>query len=269
MRWVPPGPAFLFCPADRPDRFAKAAAVADVVILDLEDGVAPDHRAAARENLRRATLDPATTIVRVNPVDSHEHELDLATLRSSPYRMLMLAKASSAQEILSLESFSVVALCETPRGVVAAEDMARCPNTLALMWGAEDLVAALGGYSSRFEDGSYRDVARYARARVLTAAGASERCALDAVFLDFADLDGQRREALDAAAMGFSATVCVHPSQVEVVRAAYRPTPEQVTWARDVLDGATSHGGVFRVGGLMVDGPGLAQAREIMSRATP
>jgi len=267
VRWVPPGPAFLFCPADRPERFAKAAAAADVVIVDLEDGVSPDQRATARENIQRATLDPATTIVRVNPAHSREHELDLAMLITSPFRMIMLAKASSAQEILSLDSFSVIALCETPRGVVSAEDMAQCANTLGLMWGAEDLVAALGGYSSRHEDGAYRDVARHARARVLTAAGANDCCALDAVFLDFADLDGQRREALDAAAMGFSATVCVHPSQVEIVRAAYQPTPAQVTWARDVLSEAARHDGVFRVGGLMVDEPVLAQARAIMSRA--
>ena len=267
MKWVPPGPAFLFCPADRPERFAKAAAAADVVIVDLEDGVSPDQRAAARENIQHATLDPATTIVRVNPVHSREHPLDLAMLSTTPLRMIMLAKASSAEEILSLDSFSVIALCETPRGVVAAEDMARCANTLGLMWGAEDLVAALGGYSSRHDDGAYRDVARHARARGLTAAGANDRCALDAVFLDFADLDGQRREALDAAAMGFSATVCVHPSQVAIVRAAYEPTPAQVSWARDVLGEAARHDGVFRVGGLMVDEPVLAQARAIMSRA--
>lgn len=267
MRWVAPGPAFLFCPADRPERFAKAAAAADVVIVDLEDGVSPDQREAARENVLRATLDPATTIVRVNPVESSEHARDVAMLRSSPFRMIMLAKASGAHEILLLESFSVFALCETPRGVEEAEAMAECPNTVGLMWGAEDLVAALGGYSSRLEDGTYRDIARYARARVLNAAGANARCALDAVYLDFEDLDGQRREALDAAAMGFSATVCVHPSQVSVVRESYRPTNVQIAWARDILDQANDHDGVFRVGGLMVDGPVLAQAREIVARS--
>jgi len=267
VKWVPPGPAFLFCPGDRPERFAKAAAASDVVILDLEDGVAPENREAAREHVRSATLNPATTIVRVNPVGSLEHARDLEMLRASPYSMFMLAKASSAQEILSLEPFSIIALCETPRGVVAADEMAGCANTLGLMWGAEDLVAGLGGYSSRRDDTSYRDVARYARSRVLVAAGANDRCALDAVYLNFQDLEGQRVEALDAAAMGFSATVCIHPSQVAVVRGAYRPTPEQLAWATKILELAKDHDGVFRLDGFMVDGPVVAQARQIVSRS--
>ncbi|NLD86407.1 MAG: CoA ester lyase, partial [Actinomycetales bacterium] len=67
--WIPPGPALLFCPADRPERYGKAAERADVVIVDLEDAVAPADRPAAREALTASHLDPDRTIVRVNPVD--------------------------------------------------------------------------------------------------------------------------------------------------------------------------------------------------------
>ena len=267
MKWVAPGPAFLFCPADRPERFAKAAAAADVVIVDLEDGVAPDQRERARANVAVATLDPATTIVRVNPVTSPEHANDLAMLKESPFHLVMLAKTSGADEVRSLEGFGVFALCETPAGVMAADAIAECPNTVGLMWGAEDLVAALGGYSSRHDDGSYRDIARYARARTLLAAGAHHRCALDAVYLNFENLEGQRDEASDAAAMGFSASACVHPSQVAVVRAAYRPTSAQIAWAQNILAASKDRAGVYRVGGLMVDGPVVTQARQILSRA--
>ena len=280
--WNAPGPAFLFCPGDRPERFAKAAAAADVVILDLEDAVAAEHREAARLNVLGADLDPATTVVRVNPRDSLEHDRDLQMLHESAFRTVMLAKTSSADEVRSLESFDVIALCETPDGVLAIEEICACTNTVGVMWGAEDLVAALGGYSSRHDDGSYRDVARFARARTLLAARARGLVALDAVHLNFEDLDAQRAEARDAAAMGFTGTACVHPTQAAVIREAYRPTPAQLVWAREVLDSVGEHGvdgdgdgaedgaargaGVARVGGLMVDGPVLAQAREILRR---
>jgi citrate lyase subunit beta/citryl-CoA lyase len=269
--WTSPGPAYLFCPADRPDRFAKAAAVADAVIVDLEDAVAPNRREAARDNVLGAGLDPSTTIVRVNPVASPDHARDMAMLRDSRIHTVMLAKTSSAEEVSSLEHLNVIALCETPAGISAVEKIAECSNLVGVMWGAEDLVAALGGYSSRHDDGTYRDVARYARARTLIAARTHQLVALDAVYLNFEDLDGQRAEAIDAAAMGFSATACVHPNQVAVVRKAYRPTPAQIAWAQRVLEGdpgASGGGeGVYRVDGLMVDGPVLAQAREILSRA--
>ena len=78
-----PGPSILFCPADRPDRSAKAAAAADAVILDLEDAVAPADKAAARDHVASSTLDPESTIVRVNPVGgetAEAHRLDLAAL---------------------------------------------------------------------------------------------------------------------------------------------------------------------------------------------
>ena len=264
--WSPKGPAYLFCPADRPDRFSKAAAVADVVIVDLEDAVAPERRELARESVHASTLDPATTIVRVNPVASPEHARDLAMLEDTPFRTIMVAKTSSADEVRSLHRFNVVALVESARGISAVEEIVACANTVGVMWGSEDLVASLGGYSSRHEDGSWRDVARYARARTLIAARAHHLVALDATFLDLDNLEALAREAADAAAMGFSGTPCVHPTQVAVVRAAYAPSPTQVAWARRVLEGSEGRGGALRVDGLMVDGPVLAQARQIMER---
>ena len=85
------GPAILFCPADRPERFAKAAERADAVILDLEDAVAPDAKPAARDNVRAAELDPATTVVRVNDAASPFFEDDLTALRGTGFRTVMLS----------------------------------------------------------------------------------------------------------------------------------------------------------------------------------
>ena len=268
MGWTPPGPAFLFCPADRPERFAKAAAVADVVIVDLEDGVTAERREQARQDVAAAHLNPTSTIVRVNPVNSPEHERDMAMLRDTGLRIVMLAKTSSADEVRSLGDFGVIALCETPAGVNAIEQIVQCPEVLGVMWGAEDLVASLGGYSSRHDDGTFRDLGQYARARTLIAAGTRGHCALDAVFLDIADLEGQRHQALDAAAMGFSGSPCVHPSQVAVVREAYRPSAAQIAWAQGIIEATGGRGGVFRVGDQMVDEPVIAQARRILARSS-
>ena len=93
------GPAILFCPADRPERFAKAAERADAVILDLEDAVAPDAKPAAREHIAAADLDPATTVVRVNDAASPFFEDDLAAVRDTPFRTVMLAKAESTEQV--------------------------------------------------------------------------------------------------------------------------------------------------------------------------
>jgi citrate lyase subunit beta/citryl-CoA lyase len=267
VSWNPPGPALLFCPADRPERFAKALPAADMVILDLEDGVAAADRAQARRALTGTPLDPGRTIVRVNPAGTPDHRLDLDALAATDYDLVMLAKAETAESVRALAPRRVIALCETPGGILGAGDLAALDNTVALMWGAEDLIAGLGGRSSRRADNSYRDVARVARAQVLLAAGGAGKAAIDAVHLDIGDTDGLRAEAEDAAASGFAATACIHPSQAEVVRAAYRATDEEVAWAEGVLKAAETAGGVFTYEGRMVDEPLLRHARQIVEHA--
>lgn len=265
-----PGPAILFCPADRPDRYAKAAAAADAVILDLEDAVAPVDKEAARGHVAASSLDPESTIVRVNPVGTVDHDLDLAALEGGPHRTLMLAKTEAVGQLDHLHEagYRVIALCETAAGVESAPVIARHPAVVSLMWGAEDLVASMAGRSSRFADGPrrgrYRDVARYARSRVLVAATAAGKVAVDSVFLDIPDLEGLRAEAEDAAASGFAATACIHPSQVEVIRQSYAPGEDELEWARAVLAEAAAQPGVFRFRGRMVDEPVLRQARRIV-----
>jgi citrate lyase subunit beta/citryl-CoA lyase len=267
MSWAPYGPALLFCPADRPDRFAKAAAVADMVILDLEDGVHASDRVAAREAVIANPLDPQRTILRVNPVGSTDFALDLAALDRTPYSLVMLAKSESREHVEALSGRSVIALCETAKGVMASSAIAGAAPTVALMWGAEDLLASLGGRSSRDDQGHYREFARFARSRVLLSARAHDRTAIDAIHLDIEDSEGLRAEALDAVASGFSATACIHPSQVEVVRVAYRATDDEIAWASGVIRAARSERGVFRYEGRMIDAPLLRHAEQILSSA--
>lgn len=261
------GPGWLFCPADRPERFAKAAAAADVVILDLEDGVAEVDKPAARKALQETPLDPERTVVRINAADTAEYPLDLEALAGTAYTTVMLSKTESAAQVAALAPREVIALLETPRGAVFATEIAAAPGTVALMWGAEDLVATLGGSSSRKADGSYRDVAHHVRSTALLTASTFGRAALDAVHLDIRDLDGLRDEAEDAVALGFAGTVCIHPSQIAVVRAAYRPSEERLDWARRVLAAARSERGVFAFEGQMVDSPVLKHAQMTLRRA--
>ncbi|WP_067853323.1 HpcH/HpaI aldolase/citrate lyase family protein [Nocardia shimofusensis] len=265
--WEMPGPAWLFCPADRPERFAKAADVADVVILDLEDGVAPADKAAARAALVDTPLDPERTVIRVNAAGTDEHALDLLALAGTRYRRLMLPKAESAEQIAGLADFEVIALVESPLGALAVNQVVRAGNAIGVMWGAEDLVAGLGGTSSRHPDGTYRDVAKHVRSTTLLAAKAHGTLALDSVYLNIRDLDGLRAESEDAVASGFDIKVAIHPSQVEVIRAAYAPSEAEISWAKRVLAEVPHHRGVFAFEGRMVDGPVLLHAEQMLRRA--
>ncbi|GAA1481444.1 citrate (pro-3S)-lyase subunit beta [Gordonia sinesedis] len=275
--WIPPGPAMLFCPADRPERYAKAADRADVVILDLEDAVAPANRADARAAMIANPLDPDRTVVRINPAGTGDYRRDLAALGETNYRVVMQAKTESAESIIET-ALQTIALVETPLGVVRANEIAGALNCIGMMWGAEDLVAGLGGKSSRFGTdeaargggaaGEYRDVARYARAVVRVAAAAYGTFAVDAVHLDFRDADGLAAEVADAVALGYTATACIHPSQVAIIRDGYRPSEDEILWAQRVRAGAEEHlGGVFSIDGQMIDGPVLRQAEAVLSRA--
>src|SRR5882757_7431108 len=251
------GPGWLFCPADRPERFEKAAAAADVVFLDLEDGVAANDREAARAALIDTPLDPSTTVVRINPATTPDHELDLKALARTAYTTVMLAKTESADQVAAL----------APLDALVVAELVRVENAFGAMWGAEDLFAALGGTANRNADGSYRDVAKHVRSQTLLAAKAYGRMALDSVYLDIKDLDGLRAETDDAVAVGFDAKVAIHPTQVAVIRAGYTPTDEQVRWARHVLEAARSERGVFQFKGQMVDMPVLRRAERIVALA--
>ncbi|WP_410872892.1 HpcH/HpaI aldolase/citrate lyase family protein [Nocardia sp. A7] len=267
MSGEPIGPVWMFCPADRAERFAKAAACADTVILDLEDGVGADAKVAAREAIRGCELDPARTIIRINPLGSAHFALDIGVIERTPYRRLMLPKAETGDIPSVLGGYDIVALVETPAGVRQLDDIARSPTVIAVMWGAEDLVAALGGSSSRHANGTYRDVAKHLRSATLLAAKAHGKLAVDGVYLDIPDLDGLAAESVDAVASGFDIKVALHPTQVAVIADAYRPEAGELDWARRVLAAAQHSRGVFAVDGAMVDAPILTHARRIAARA--
>lgn len=275
------GPAILFCPADRPERYNKALDRADSVIFDLEDAVHPAQKPAARESLsawclqaeNRSLLetDPIRVVVRINPVSSDFFHDDVELLRALPVKAVMLPKAESAAEVdqlaKALPGISVMALCETPLGIIQSDAIAQHSSVHGLMWGAEDLIAAIGGSSSRREDGRYRDVARQARSTMLLSASAFGKPAIDSIYADFSDSAGLIDEARDASASGFALKACIHPAQSAVVREAFAPSPAELEYSQALLAEVSRSGGAVQFRGAMIDEPLIRHAENIMERA--
>lgn len=265
------GPSLLFCPGDRPDRYAKAAARADMVILDLEDAVAGNAKVRARESVVAAAdeLDPSKTIIRVNGRHTEWWPLDLAAVSATAFTTIMVPKVCGDEDVTVAAPLNVIALCESAAGVLRAPQIAAASNCVALAWGGEDLMVDLHGRRSRSADGRYHHVVEFARSSVLLAARMAGRLAIDAVFIDAADHAGLAEEAALAAVLGFDGKCCIHPDQVDAVRRAFVPTAEEVAWAQGVLAASrAARHGVFAYDGRMVDAPLLQQAETILRRTT-
>ncbi|AFB71987.2 Citrate lyase subunit beta [Corynebacterium pseudotuberculosis] len=264
------GPAILFAPADRAEIIPKAAERADLVILDLEDGAGDVNRESAYQNIKNAHLDPATTFVRVvGPSDEHYHQ-DIAFVRETEYRNVIVPKVGTRLP-KNLDGFNVVPIIETPAALINIQHFAEHPLVVGLYWGADDLTIGLGGtYSRQRNDeptpGRYRETMAYARSQTLIHAAAAGKWAMDAVYQDFSDQDGLYLEALDSARMGFSLYPCIHPRQVEVVRRAFYPGEEQITWARRIAEESQRHSGAFKLDGEMVDTPLITLAFNLLNR---
>jgi len=281
--------SLLFSPGDRPDLMRKApGAGADVICFDLEDAVAPDRKAEARESVRAVLANPdfdpaAEMCVRLT---ASSPAADLGALVGTGERAeteprpdlrldaVMLPKVESPDRVEAAASLcadrgldpAVFALVETAAGVLSAESIAAASATDALVFGAEDLAADVG--ATRTDEGTE---VLCAREHVVLAAGAAEVDAIDTVYTDFSDTDGLREEAAFALTLGYDGKLAIHPDQVDPINTAFTPDPEEVEWAERVLDArdAADREGraVFQVDGEMIDAPLIAQAERIAERA--
>lgn len=278
-----------FVPAGN-DRFLERAlsTPADALVLDLEDAVRLEHKAEARACaaawLRERDFGGRERIVRINPIESGLGEADLeATLAAGP-DAYMVPKVRGPMDLEAIDArlrelegacgrpegaVALIAIAtETPEGVLAVREIARAPRVVALTWGGEDLSAALGARTNRDARGEYLDVFRYARIATLLASAAAGIDAIDAVYVDFRDHDGLRREAESAVDMGFAGKMTIHPDQIPIVNAAFTPTEDEVRDADDLLAAAARAGaGAFEHRGQMVDVPHLTRARKLLERA--
>lgn len=278
--------SLLFVPADSERKIAKALeGDADALILDLEDSVAPDAKAAARATVRGVT-GTKPLFVRVNPLPLGVIDDDLAAAVACRPFGVVLPKAESGADLAALDALLNVheaeagiaegttrvlpIATETAAGTLAiASYRGVCDRLWGLTWGAEDLAADIGALAKRHPDGTYRDVFRHARTQTLLGAAAAGAEPVDTVFPDFRDEAGFTRECDEAALDGFTAKMAIHPVQVPAINAAFTPSDEALAEAQAVVDAfeAAGNPGVVALDGRMLDRPHLLGARKVLARA--
>jgi citrate lyase beta subunit len=282
-----------FVPGGVERMIAKALTLpADGLILDLEDAVPPDRKAATRPVVRqwleKLDFGGRERWVRMNPLSSAFGRADLEeTIGGRPdgYVVPKPRAAADVREVAqALDRLEhrhgiapgttrlVLIATETPEGLLNVKEIAAAsPRIVAVSWGVEDLGAAMGLGRVRDETGRYLDIPRYARVMCAVAAAAAGVEAIDTVYTDLADLAGLRRECEDAVQMGFTGKISIHPDQIAVINAAFTPSPEVVEAARALVAAFEEHRqrGVyaFTFRGQMVDAPHLARALKILARA--
>lgn len=269
--------SLLFVPADRPERFAKAAASgADAIILDLEDSVALDAKAQARAAVADYLSGPAAVarFVRINPVDSGQLDADLAAAAGADGIVLPKCEGATTVALLAdrlSPSVTILPIAtETPQAVFQLGSYGAVADRLCgLTWGAEDLPAAIGATGSRHADGRYTGPYEMVRAMTLFGAHAAGVAAIETVYPAIRDEAGLAAYAARGAFDGFTGMMALHPAQVPVINAAFTPTAEQVAHARAIVTAfAQAPGaGVLMLDGKMIDAPHLIQARKLLARA--
>lgn len=263
--------SFLFVPGHRPERFAKALACgADAVIVDLEDAVPLDAKAAARDALVAAwpALDAAQRarlLVRINPAGTPWHLADLAAVAHLPgLGAVMLPKAESVQQIGAVWRSTqrpVLPLIESAEGVGQMDATARAQGVLRLGLGHIDLQADLGLSCGPDE----AELAPIRVALVVASRRAGLPAPVDGVTTATTDADVLATDAQRSRRFGFGAKLCIHPAQVAGVHQALAPTEAECAWAERVLAAEVqAQGGAFSVDGKMVDPPVLLLARKIL-----
>jgi len=284
--------SLLFVPGDSEKKLAKSVSSgADVLLLDLEDSVAPANKARAREltaqfiHDRRGAEGPVL-YVRVNDLASGETEADLAAVIAAGPAGIMLPKCNGGIDVTHLAARLRVheaecgltdgatkilpLITETPQGIFEAGSYRHSGHRLCgVTWGAEDLSAAVGAATSRRPDGSYTDVFRLARAITILAAASAEIAAIDTVFPNFRDMEAFRRDTEEGERDGFTGRMAIHPDQVPIINEVFTPSAEAIGHANAVVEAFAAAGdaGVVAIGGAMYDRPHLRRAERLLARA--
>lgn len=251
----------LFVPADRPERFEKAAhAGADAVILDLEDAVA----AGAKDQARSALRDGFTALpilVRVNAIGTPWHDGDMAALAGRGFAAVMVPKAEAGaafEALCAAAPIPVIALVESARGLAEARRIAATRHVVRIAFGSMDFCADIGC-------AHIREALLAARSELVLASRLAGLAApLDGVTTTIGDaalISGDARHARD---LGFGGKLSIHPRQIEPIRAGFAPDAAEIAWARKVL---ASGEGAAGVDGAMVDEPVRVRAGAILKRA--
>lgn len=262
---INPPVAPLFVPGDRPERIAKAAhSGADAVIIDLEDGVAPENKDTARAALTGELPDNVPVFVRVNDRETAWHEADLAAVADSACTGIVLAATETGADIDAVRGAvgpdrAVVALIESAEGLAHARHIADEPSVARLAFGHLDFADDLGSAASR-------EALLAARSELVLASRLGGLAPpLDGVTTAIQDTETVEDDARYAASLGFGGKMAIHPDQIAAIRAGFAPTESEVAWAESVL--AAPGDGAAAAGGEMVDAPLRRRAKAVLARA--
>ena len=287
-----PNRSFLFIPGDSEKKLGKADdCAADALILDLEDSVAPTRKAIARDMVaeflaarpiagRRSQL-----WVRVNPLDTSHTLADLAAVTPVAPDGIMLPKVNGPEDVAQVSHY--LSALETAAGLqrgsililpVATETAiapfrlgdyagARLERLYGLTWGAEDLSSAIGASGNTDASGEWSLTYKMVRSLTLIGAHAAGVEAVDTLYVDFRNPDGLRDSCKAARAEGFSGRIAIHPAQVDIINQCFSPSPEEVDFARRVVDlfAANPDAGTLGLDGKMLDIPHLKQAQRTLA----
>ena len=266
----------LFTPATRPERFAKAAEVgSDLLIIDLEDAVAPQDKDAARTQALDALAHPSNgsmkRALRINAIGSVTGLTDILALLGQTGGQpdyVVVPKTESAGYLQLLDRVfteagcqsRLIAIIESARALQSLDAIASStPRLVAMMLGAADLAADLGC-------GSNAPNLLQARASLIQACAISGRAAIDSPFFDIRDESGLQRDTERAADMGFTGKAAIHPTQIATINAVFTPTAEAIAHARAVLN--ENRKGVGQIDGQMIDEALARNARRVLTAAS-
>ncbi len=278
MSWPPR--SILYVPASRGALLEKIPAIAaDAVIVDLEDGVPPQDKDAARDHVRAAVASGSLSpdlpwMLRINSGRSGPLQEDLVLVGFAKPPWVVLPKAEDPEAVAALASrFAVhgaatALMIETATGVVEARAMAGAhPQVRMLIVGSADLRLSLQARPD--EDRAWE---RHALAEVLLSARRHGAAAIDSVYFQFKDDDGLRRHASIARELGYDGKTCIHPRQVAPIHEVYRSTPDEVAWARRVVEAWAMHcgavKGVVAMDGEMIEALHVTLAERILARSS-
>jgi len=282
--------SWLFAPGDSEKKMTKAMeGAADIVLIDLEDAVAPESKAGARpmvhDFIKAHPEQRARLWVRINPFDGPHTLLDLAAIMPARPGGIMLPKVYSRAEVEKLDHCLsalevahgieegstpvIVLITETAEAMFHTGSYKGAPRVVALTWGAEDLADSIGASSNKNPDGSYTFTFELARSMTVLGAATAGVTAIETISADFKDLEALRLRAEKVRRDGFRGMLAIHPAQIDVINQAFTPTDTEVAEAQEIVDIFAANPGVGAIGwkGGMLDRPYLARAQTLLKLA--
>jgi citrate lyase subunit beta / citryl-CoA lyase len=282
--------SWMFVPGHRQRMIDKALGLnADAIMLDIEDGVAPNEKDAARKNIadslgREKTPGAPARYVRINAIGHARMEADLEAVVRPGLEGLVCPKVDTPDEVRQVDailkdkepqnkldkgSVRLLIAIESPRGLLNAPAIAAASERIVgIIFGAEDFGREIGLPAVR--EGEARDLI-YARSAIVIAAAAAHVQAVDGVWVDLNDSAGLLGFAKQSRQLGFSAMSCIHPSQVDAINTVFSPTAEEIEYCQKVLqafDEANARGdGSIAFGGQLIDRPIVERARRAIETA--